>query len=366
MPELIMLTGLSGSGKTEFANRIAVEKNAEVLTVDSIRRELALSGNTMADKNTIYGIARERAEKMLKDGRNVIFDSRNLSYRRRKALIDQLKYIDGFKAESYVLLRRPDECAKRLTDEGLSFLIPDELLIRQLRGFEFPVPEEGYTGGINFVNNSSGSVDLETEYARLKGVPQTGKYHLENADNHSRMVEEAARAMNISGDFVCAARYHDVGKVYAKVPGKDGVVHFPGHENISAYIYALTMESGAYSEDELHVLRLIQFHDLIYKDPVRFATLPSELQYELEKFHECDMYGAIVTDELSTIDLRQLIMAFDDWEEILAAGPYYLNISRDDGCYVFERTAESDTGVQAVRDADGCRIMILDKIPFFI
>ncbi len=370
MPELIILTGLSGSGRTEFAEELATERNAEVLSVDRIREELAASGIPAKDKTALYGVAHERARRLLKSGRNVIFNSRNLSSRRRRNFINMVKNIEGFEAESYVILRRHDECAARLKPKPGSSLTPEEVIINQLRCFECPVPDEGFGLGVHFVNYSPGTTDLEEEYARLKGVPQTGKYHLENADNHSRMVEEAARELNISEDFVRAARYHDVGKVYAKTEGSNGAMHFPGHENVSAYIYALTLDSGDYTEEELHVLRLIQFHDVIYKDPARFASLPPELRHELELFHECDMYGAIIPAELGTATLRQLIMAFDDWRERLSAAPYCLSIDRlpdpDNESYSFSPTEASDHEMRAVRDAVNVRIVMREGIPFEI
>lgn len=77
-PRYIVLTGLSGSGKSTVASLLAEhEKNAVIINSDTVRKELFPQGRTYSREETkaVIEEMNRRAERMLREGRTVIKDA---------------------------------------------------------------------------------------------------------------------------------------------------------------------------------------------------------------------------------------------------------------------------------------------------
>jgi len=84
LPIFCMLVGLPGSGKTSFA--LSLKDKYDIISSDSIRKELYGSERIQENNNKVFEIMRKRAIEALKSGKNVIYDATNMTRKFRKAL----------------------------------------------------------------------------------------------------------------------------------------------------------------------------------------------------------------------------------------------------------------------------------------
>lgn len=73
---LVIVMGLPGSGKSYFAEKLAVKLRAEHLKSDRIRKDLNLLGRySLEDKVVIYSEMKRLSEENLKTGKPVVLDA---------------------------------------------------------------------------------------------------------------------------------------------------------------------------------------------------------------------------------------------------------------------------------------------------
>jgi len=86
---LIVVGGLSGTGKSHFAAALAVRWGAALVRSDAVRRDLESGGNPpkygAAARASVYAEARERARGHLQAGRPVVLDATHIERREREA-----------------------------------------------------------------------------------------------------------------------------------------------------------------------------------------------------------------------------------------------------------------------------------------
>ena len=94
MNKYICMVGIPASGKSLYAQNIAEQENAVVHSSDVLRKEM-FGDECVNDKNNVlFTELHKRIKSDLKAGRNVIYDACNISYKRRKAFIKELKGIE--------------------------------------------------------------------------------------------------------------------------------------------------------------------------------------------------------------------------------------------------------------------------------
>lgn len=87
--KFIMLVGLPGSGKTEYANTMmALDPNVVIISKDDIKVENHIDGAIASE------VADARIVNALKDGKTVIYDSRNMNPYARKKRLQLISAID--------------------------------------------------------------------------------------------------------------------------------------------------------------------------------------------------------------------------------------------------------------------------------
>ena len=93
-PWLIVMCGLAGSGKSTLAKKIAVERNAEIISSDELRKEMFGDETHQEDKNKLFTEYNKRIRTALERGSDVIADKTNLSIRSRRAILEAVKNLD--------------------------------------------------------------------------------------------------------------------------------------------------------------------------------------------------------------------------------------------------------------------------------
>lgn len=258
-PIFILVMGISGSGKTELSKQLSEQFGMEIISFENIRRELERNELFDVGYNEIVEMANGRIRKKLEQDKNVILESAGLNSYRRMQFLKTLKDIDCVKM-----------CVIRLTDfetclknqENKKIETSEDVLWKQYENFQIVSPTEGWDYITKIIHNSGPSLEEILEIGRSNFVEVT---------QHLEIAGQMAIDRHYPAYLVNAAKYHDIGKFFSKQTD-ESEGDFPHHENIGAYLYALTSEDSNW----IYVSNLILWHEVASK-------ITSEKRQKLQK-----------------------------------------------------------------------------------
>ena len=146
MPNVYILLGIQGSGKSTWAQASAAKLKAEVLASDAIRNELESQGRhaDAANGDAVFAIFNARLARMLLEGKNVIGDATHARRVWRQPALRTARRL-GAKIIGVWLDVPLAVCLQRnAASPGGGWgdrVVPEEFLIEVAKGFE--KPEEG-------------------------------------------------------------------------------------------------------------------------------------------------------------------------------------------------------------------------------
>lgn len=82
------MVGISGSGKSFHANKLQTSLNAKLVETDALRQELLGNVQDQTQNGRIFAVARDRVNKFLAEGHNVIIDATSLNPKERKDWVE--------------------------------------------------------------------------------------------------------------------------------------------------------------------------------------------------------------------------------------------------------------------------------------
>jgi len=137
---LIMLVGLPGSGKSTKAEEYR-KQGFIIHSSDAIRNELNL--HSLDDTQRVFDILHERILLDMMAGENVVYDSTNLTRKRRMKF---LNLIEKFNYEKicYVKLVDMYTCMEFNSQRTEYARVPDESIEIMNNRFNLPMPDEGW------------------------------------------------------------------------------------------------------------------------------------------------------------------------------------------------------------------------------
>lgn len=91
VPTLYVLIGVSGSGKSTYADSLGLNTNLAVVSTDKIRCLLNGSEENQANGGMVFKIAYKLINENLNRGKNVVFDATNTTKHGRKQLFSNIK-----------------------------------------------------------------------------------------------------------------------------------------------------------------------------------------------------------------------------------------------------------------------------------
>ena len=246
-PSCYWMIGISGSGKTSLAKEIANEKEAIILSSDSIREELYGDENIQGDPKEVFSILHSRAIDVLKMGFSIIYDATNLSLKNRNKFFNQLKE-EGIKAEHHAIVMSKSVTMCLEDNKKRSRVVPDHVIKNQVKQFDMPFFEEGFktitiTGWKNFDNVSEdderyGEVNLRNNaeiIIRMDEFNQNNPHHELTLGYHCNKVAEIVRKFSDDLALYLASELHDVGKLYTEERDENGFSHYYGHAQVGTY-----------------------------------------------------------------------------------------------------------------------------------
>ena len=275
-PKLIILIGISASGKSTIAKQLAKKENAIIISSDAIRAELCNGNVSDQYKNDeVFKLYHKRIRENLLNGNNVIADATNITLRSRRAIFNAINGIDCEKIGYIVVKKIGNYIKDNHNDDRVA--VPDGVIEKQVRKFQVPFKEEGFD---EIVIDDQSRCIIETFllpsmefYSRMIGFDQKNPYHNQTLDKHCDYVTQIFEQYNYPYCYNLAAKLHDIGKCYVQSFDENGIAYYPRHENYGTYLLLSNYNEFIYScelipNEFLDFLFLVNYHML----PMNWTT----------------------------------------------------------------------------------------------
>lgn len=299
MVKFYMLVGLVGSGKSTYAEKLK-EEGVIIHSSDKIREELG-DVNDQSKNTEVFEILHKRIKNDLQNGKSVCYDATNLSRKRRRAFLQELKNISCEKI--CVLVATPfEECCKQ--NESRDRKVPEEVLDRMYRNFNVPCKQEGWDEIIVYYLNEEWKEYygcVADHINELRDFSQDNHHHTLTLGEHMlKAGNYVFDKLHKECDVVHTAFTHDIGKLECKEfknnkgePTEEA--HYYQHHTVGAY-KSLFFEYPS-RVNKLYVSLLIELHMkpyLEYKQSEKAKEKDRKLfgdkvMADLELLHEADV-----------------------------------------------------------------------------
>lgn len=321
MSKLTVLCGLPASGKSTFAQELE-EETSVILSSDDIRKELFDNVSHQDSSKEVFETMNQRAQDLLKQGKNVIYDATNINRKRRVHLINNVLKADEY--EVYYFNKYISNV--KFNNLKRERVVPEHAINNMYKTMHIPIKNEGwdkvyYNSGKNkylsrfaqeyeeliLRNDGHDKIFNELsvfipEFEDIFNLPQDSKYHSFSVSRHTYHVyEEVLQNYNGKNKMIMlwASLFHDIGKAFCKSfvnykGEKTRFASFIGHEFVSSQLAAYYLDKIGYEIDYIQkVTALVQFH--MY--PMRAGEkkmkqinrlLGEELYSDLLFLHEAD------------------------------------------------------------------------------
>lgn len=302
MQKLVVLSGLPGSGKSTYAQKLK-EKGYVVHSSDKIREELG-DVNDQSKNNDVFVILHKRIKEDLKNGNNVVYDATNLSRKRRVAFLRELKNIPCEK--ECVLIATPYEMcmAQNIKRERK---VPFDVIFNMLKSFNMPSIYEGFDSVKVYYPDTMWQRYYGNVYRFLNNhfeYDQSNSHHNLTLGRHLlKAYHYVCKTENKLNDLCIAALMHDIGKPWTRSfkdrhGNIDTDAHYYSHHNVGAYIN-LFIDQVGFAYDKQYVSLLIEHHMRPYmewkqsektkeKDRKLFGD---QFITDIELLHKADVYA---------------------------------------------------------------------------
>lgn len=302
-PTFLMLVGLPGSGKSTYIEKYC--ENCTVHSSDAIREELSGDVNNQNINAQVFETLHKRIKADLIAGKNTVYDATNISWKRRKAFLQELSSIDCWK--DCLLMATPFElCVER--NNLRERKVPYFVIERMYKNFDIPWYNEGWDN-IQIEYTDSEHKEVYDHWSKFLSntldFNQESKWHKETLGEHCRLCAEyVAKQVNELNclnekETLVAAALHDCGKPFCKTfkdskGNESEFAHYYNHENVGAY------NSLFYKKDEntdsLLVAALIRYHMVLhfFKDWKPKTIEKYEKEFTSHKWlNEMEFYKAL-------------------------------------------------------------------------
>lgn len=290
MSKLIILTGLPGSGKSTYAEKLEKELgNALHLSSDAVRKELYGDESIQTDPNKVFRILHHRVKSSLIDGKTVIYDATNVTRKSRKTVIGVANSVQA-EIECHIVWAPVDTCIER--DKNRSRTVGWPIIKKFLYSWQTPYFDEGIK--VIKIVNTDLNHNIESYAEKLSrdmSIPHDNPHHKLDIDEHCLEAFSYLLKNNEADMYVrTAALFHDVGKPMTKFFKDDGTAHYYQHDCVGGYLsYGLwTTEEFDTNTNLLLIVWLINNHMQPYFNSSYYKGLNKDLKQKVDILHEAD------------------------------------------------------------------------------
>lgn len=259
-----MIVGLPASGKSKIADELSVKENAIIHSSDSLREELFGDVNECNKNNELFQELHKRIKQDLKDSKNVIYDATNISWKRRKAFLEELKKINCQKI-CYLIATPYDICLQQ--NKNRERQVPEHVIRKMYLNFYIPQLYEGWDEIHITWNENKYYFDTHLLFNGENGlnfINQDNPHHTLTIGKHCLKCMQLCQQQLDDFELNMAALYHDIGKRFTKqfknAKGEDTeIAHYFNHHLVSAYdtlFYLMDLNE----ETLLNITNYIQWH----------------------------------------------------------------------------------------------------------
>ena len=291
-PILWVMVGLSGSGKSTIAKKIADDySNAIIISSDNIREELTGNYEDQEHNEEVFNVFHDRIRKNLENKQNVIADATNLTIKSRRVILNKVNGLDIEKI--CVIIPKPFEKCK---EDNLhrEHPVPEDVLNKQLRRFQVPFKEEGWSEIKIHYLWKDGYEPNEILPLYMKGFDQKNPHHTMDLLEHCKYVKKLfSTKYNYPLRYKISALYHDIGKLNTQTFDENGIAHYYQHHAVGSY-FCLTAMYPIGTEYVLDTCFLINYHMMPFswesdKAKKKWKKIFGNYKYQmLLDFNKCD------------------------------------------------------------------------------
>lgn len=134
MSTLIIMCGISGSGKSTKAKELKSKYNAVIISTDDIREKIFKNIHDQEHNKEVFRIAYDAINTFIELSHNVIFDATNIKYSSIKDLKKGIKYWNDVDKILCIMDTPIDKAIKQ--NNARDKVIPTEVIIRQANTFK--------------------------------------------------------------------------------------------------------------------------------------------------------------------------------------------------------------------------------------
>ncbi len=297
MTKFIMLVGLPASGKSMIAENLSINQNAIIHSSDKLREELFNNVNEVTKNNELFIELHRRVKQDLLNGKNIIYDATNISYKKRKSFIESLNKISCEKI-CYLIATPYEQCLKQ--NQLRERKVPEYVIERMYKSFYIPQIYEGWDT-IEIIWDDTQHFNMHILFNGENGlnkINQDNPNHTLTIGKHCLKCSQICEELLDDFELNMAALYHDIGKGFTKQfknsKGEDtDIAHYYQHNLVSAYdslFYLKCLEI----ESILNITNYIQWHMYPFfiksdKTKDKFIRLVGQEFYDkLMILHEAD------------------------------------------------------------------------------
>lgn len=310
MRTFVMMSGIARSGKSTWVKQQAelFEREGKTVTIcssDAIREEMGMNQYNPQLNQKVFDTMLNRSIEGLKNTDVTFYDATNLNNRKREITIEAIRaaVVAPFKVLHVFMLVEPEELFKRATEHNF----PHEVIMKQLKGFQSlgsvaykELRENKRSVQLVYDGENAKPVKyIETLKQKAKEFGQNNPYHRYTLYEHShRLVYIAREHLKNSEhynyfDYFGYGYSHDLGKLYTEVKRDDGYSSYPGHANVSAYIFMLAESMRSVVEE--NIFYILEMSSLIQEHMnIKFAESEKALSRLKERLTSPNLLSILV------------------------------------------------------------------------
>lgn len=272
MPELVLVIGLPGSGKSTWIKEKydyarLFQGDTVIISSDEMRKKLFKDENDQTHNEELFNYIKRFAVARLNLGYRVVIDATNITRKARKSITDYVEQqISGFYEYGFikfVVIATPYyKCLEN--NRKRSRQVPEYVIERMYKQFEFPT----YLETVHHIEIIFPfAVDkkfygVEHPYERLLDFSHDTPYHKLSVGQHMRKTREIMEVLSNDEVLLKAAELHDIGKPFCKqFIEEENRARYLSHANVGSYEAMFYAKCAKFNEKEAYdLINLIQFH----------------------------------------------------------------------------------------------------------
>lgn len=258
-PAMIMMCGLPASGKSTYAKKITKVTNAIILSSDALRQEMFGDEADQEHNQKVFQELHKRAKELLRNGKSVIYDACNISYKRRRAFLNELKKIDCIK-KCVVMATPYGRCL--YNNSRRARVVPEYVIKNMYLKWQTPAMFEGWDTIEHINNYSTHYIDPIQVADSLICYDQHNIHHTLTLGEHMiKTADIVSTNDNCNVNIFAAALVHDMGKPMVQTIDWDKqIAHYYSHEHVSAYEALFTDKQSFKGFDPIKISALVTWH----------------------------------------------------------------------------------------------------------